>query len=97
LHYRHDEQNAPPTRFASGSGDNTVKLWDVATGQLLRTLTGNTDQVLSVAFSPRGHSLASGSFDNTIKLWDVGSGKLLSTFGVPNPPSDSTGSAGTTN
>jgi WD40 repeat protein len=82
--------------LASGSGDLTVKLWDVATGQLRRTLTGHTDQILSVAFSPDGHTLASGSFDNTVKLWDVTSGKLLSTFGAPNPPSDNTGSAGTT-
>jgi WD40 repeat protein len=82
--------------LASGSGDNTVKLWDVATGQLLRTLTGHTDQILSVAFSPDGRSLASAGFDNTVKLWDVTTGKLLSTFGVPNPPSDNTGSSGAT-
>jgi WD40 repeat protein len=56
--------------LASGSPDKTVKFWDTASGQPLRTLTHN-DYVHSVAFSPDGRTLASGSDDNTIKLWDV--------------------------
>jgi len=66
--------------LASGSGDETIKLWDVSTGRVLRTLTGHTDTVRSVAFSPDGQTLASGSFDNTIKLWDVGTGRELRTL-----------------
>jgi WD40 repeat protein len=58
--------------LASGSGDNTVKLWDVATGQEVRTLRGHTDSVLSVAFSPDGRLLASGSQDGTVRIWGVG-------------------------
>jgi WD40 repeat protein len=57
--------------LASGSDDNTIKLWDVATGQEVRTFEGHTDWVTSVAFSPDGKLLASGSWDNTIKLWDI--------------------------
>src|SRR5207247_44370 len=41
---------------------------------LLRTLSGHTNTVLSVAFRPDGQTLASGSHDETIKLWDVASG-----------------------
>jgi WD40 repeat protein len=44
------------------------------------TLTGHTDWVLSVAFSPDGRLLASGSFDDTIKLWEVASGRLVRTL-----------------
>jgi WD40 repeat protein len=66
--------------LASGSGDKTIKLWDVATGSLVRTLSGHTWSVYSVAFSPDGRLLASGSLDATIKLWEVASGRLVRTL-----------------
>jgi hypothetical protein len=57
-----------------------VKLWEVAGGREVRTLTGHTDWVNSVAFSPNGQFLASGSDDKTIKLWDVATGSLVRTL-----------------
>ena len=66
--------------LASGSADNTVKLWEAASGKLLRTLEGHQELVLSVAFDPQGGTLASGSYDNTVKLWEAASGKLLRTL-----------------
>ena len=45
-----------------------------------RTLTGHTNNVTSVAFSPNGCALVSGSTDKTIKLWDAASGQLLRTL-----------------
>ena len=53
------------TRLLSGSQDKTVKLWDAATGRLLRTFEGHSDAVTSVAFSPDGARLLSGSGDKT--------------------------------
>ena len=53
--------------LASGSGDNTVKLWDVGSGTCVKTLAGHTNLVYSVCAV--GGMLASGSDDNTVKLW----------------------------
>jgi WD40 repeat protein len=57
--------------LASGSWDNSIKLWDYKNGIELVTLNGHTSWVWSIAFSPDGKYLASGSYDKTIKLWDV--------------------------
>jgi len=68
--------------LASGSEDNTIKLWRVADGALLRTLEGHRySAVASVAFSPDGQVLAGGSWDKTITLWDLSNnGTLLRTL-----------------
>ncbi|KAL8364662.1 hypothetical protein RB595_003782 [Gaeumannomyces hyphopodioides] len=67
-------------RLASASFDNTVKLWDMATGACLQTLEGHSNWVRSVAFSPDGQRLASASNDNTVKLWDAATGAYLQTL-----------------
>ena len=56
-------------KIASGSHDNTFRLWDAQMGMLIRTLTGHTDVVSSVAFSPDGNTIATGSHDGTVLLW----------------------------
>jgi hypothetical protein len=61
--------------LASGSLYKTVKLWEAATGRLLRSLQGHKDKVMSVAISPDGRWLASG--DWTVKLWEAATGRLL--------------------
>ena len=66
--------------LASGSWDQTVRLWDVETGLLLNTLIRHTGLVESVAFSPDGQTLASSGWDNTIRLWNPTTGKLKKTL-----------------
>ncbi|MGH3846728.1 MAG: CHAT domain-containing WD40 repeat protein [Pseudonocardiaceae bacterium] len=68
--------------LASCSWDKTVRLWDPATGNSLRTL-GHTDWVEGVAFSPDGRLLASCSADSTVRLWDPATGVLQRTLGHP--------------
>ncbi|GAB1543678.1 NB-ARC domain-containing protein [Scytonema sp. NUACC21] len=66
--------------LASGSADQTVRLWDVETGQCLKILQGHNNHVLSVSFSPDGQTLASASADQTVKLWAVNTGQCLKTL-----------------
>jgi WD40 repeat protein len=56
--------------LATASADGTARLWDPATGQHQRTLTGHTNAVLGVAFSPDGRLLATAGDDGTMRLWD---------------------------
>ncbi len=66
--------------LASASADQTVKMWDAVTGQLIRTLKGHTGPVSSVEFSPDGKGLASASADQTVKVWDAATGKEIRTL-----------------
>jgi WD40 repeat protein len=58
-------------RAVSGSGDRTLKLWDLESGQLLLTLAGHDHLVRAVAVTPDGRHAVSASADRTLKLWDL--------------------------
>lgn len=65
-------------RLVSGSGDRTAKLWDVASGELVRTFpNGHSEALTSVAVHPNGKRLVTGSADSTPRLWDLDSGRLI--------------------
>ncbi len=66
--------------LASGSKDNSVKIWNISTGEEIRTFNSHSNWVYAVAFGPDGRTLASGSWDETIKIWDLATGELIRTL-----------------
>jgi WD40 repeat protein len=66
-------------RIVSSSEDGTIKEWNAATGECLRTLEGHTHFVNSAVYSPSGDKIVSTSMDGTTKRWDVATEKCLKT------------------
>ncbi|MBD2201038.1 serine/threonine protein kinase [Calothrix sp. FACHB-1219] len=66
--------------LATGSDDNTIKLWQVNTGQVITTLLGHSWSVVAVAFTIDGTMLISASRDRTVKLWQVSTAKEIATL-----------------
>lgn len=66
--------------LVSGSGDRTLKLWEVRSGKCLRTPEGHSGAVLACAFSPDGSLVLSGGGDGTLKLWEVDTGEVCMTL-----------------
>jgi|GEM_PF-2402352 len=65
----------------SGSFDQTFKLWNVQTKQLIQTFEGHNGLINMIAFSPDGNTIASVSYEDlSIKLWNIETGKLIRTF-----------------
>jgi len=56
--------------LATGSHDETVKIWEAKTGKMLVSLQGHTGAVTAVAFSPDGTRLATGTDQGELRVWD---------------------------
>ena len=74
------EFSSDGTLLVSGGHDNTVKLWDMQTGGVVRTFYGHNDWVTCVSISVDCTKIASGSEDKAIYLWDIQSGKCYYTI-----------------
>ena len=80
------DQPEPTNRYQSPDGrfsaaicedETTVTIMDTATGQVQQTLTGHTDTITNVGWSPDGQQLATTADDDTVRLWRVADGRLL--------------------
>ncbi len=76
--------------LASASTDHTAKLFDVAAGKELFTLTGHKARVQCVAFRNDGRVIATASDDQTVRLWDVRTGQTI----MVAPPGNRSGADG---
>ena len=64
----------------SGSGDETLRLWEIATGKCVRVFEGHKMDVRSVSLNADSTHALSGSSDNSMRLWDVNTGECLRIF-----------------
>ena len=71
---------SPDGRRIAAATSKDIWLYDARSGVVLKLLTGHTDSVLTVAFSPSGNYLASGGSDGTVRGWYVRTGTLVETF-----------------
>ena len=63
---------------ASASGDMTVRVWEITTGQCYSVLEGHSNLVNAVVFSPDGQLVASASYDCTVRVWEIATGQCRS-------------------
>jgi WD40 repeat protein len=62
-------------RLAGACSDGEVKVWDVATGEVVLRLRGHTGRVARACFSPDGRRITSAGLDGTVKVWDAATGQ----------------------
>ena len=76
---------SPDGRLLATASDRTVQILDVTTGEVLRTLSGHTGLVTSLAFSSNGSLLVSGSEDGMARIWGASDGVPLAPSSAPTP------------
>lgn len=76
------------SRFVSGTGpfDDTVKVWDAASGSINYTLRGHAAIIYSVSWSANDNQIASASGDGTVKIWDPDTGMMIQSLSDSGRP-----------
>jgi WD40 repeat protein len=69
--------SADGARIVTASEDRTARVWDAASGEVLREFTGYSAPVLSAAFSSDGVRVVTASSDGTVRVWDVSLGMTV--------------------
>jgi len=65
--------------LATGSYDSTIMIWDIETGECIRTLRGHTSGIRALQFD--GKKLISGSLDRTLRVWNWRTGECVANYG----------------
>lgn len=63
--------------IVSGSSDQTIKVWNRATGDCLHTMAGHTELVRTLQMDRPSDRIVSGSYDGSIKIWNMDKGTLI--------------------
>jgi WD40 repeat protein len=71
---------SPDGQFVMGGALRTLSLWDVETGEVVRSFAGHRSTINSVAFLPDGQYAISASSDQTLILWDIATGDEVFRF-----------------
>lgn len=66
--------------LATGGADQMIKLWDIESGTLIKTLEGHTHHVTSIAWNLNGRQLATASADASVKIWNIETGQATRTI-----------------
>jgi WD40 repeat protein len=69
--------------LAAGCADGTIRLWDIASGELRRAFSGHVGVVKRLAFAPDGRTLASQGEDRVLNLWHLATGQRLFSLDAP--------------
>lgn len=85
-----------PERLASGSYDQTIRLWDVSSGQCLAVLAGHEAQICCLATDPQGERIASGDWKGEVRVWDVPTGACVWRLRLTDVPVSALAFAGST-
>jgi WD40 repeat protein len=73
---------SPGGDYLASSGEQTVKVWNAATGAEVLALDGHGENVYGIAFSPDGKRLASASWDKTVRVWELVTGQEVLSFNL---------------
>jgi WD40 repeat protein len=71
---------SPDGSRIAGTEARTIKIWNSANGSEIRTLSGHTRPIYSVAYSPNGKYIITASTDRTIRIWDAENGQTIKTI-----------------